>query len=112
MKKKKITRGGTRTRNLRFRRPTPYPLGHTGFLFTLLKYTRKILDEPKLDILTTHISNTIGSHRRIVSYKFGDFNMLVRFEVDCVIKEQLNSTQLKLNNQRLHPVTIIIQSMI
>ena len=26
-----FTRGETRTRNLRFRRPTPYPLGHAGF---------------------------------------------------------------------------------
>ena len=26
----KITHGETRTRNLRFRRPTPYPLGHAG----------------------------------------------------------------------------------
>ena len=25
-----ITHGGTRTPNLRFRRPTPYPLGHAG----------------------------------------------------------------------------------
>ena len=27
---KKVTHGETRTRNLRFRRPTPYPLGHAG----------------------------------------------------------------------------------
>ena len=27
---KVITLGGTRTPNLRFRRPTPYPLGHAG----------------------------------------------------------------------------------
>ena len=25
-----VTHGGTRTPNLRFRRPTPYPLGHAG----------------------------------------------------------------------------------
>ena len=25
-----LTHGGTRTPNLRFRRPTPYPLGHAG----------------------------------------------------------------------------------
>ena len=28
---KRFTHGETRTRNLRFRRPTPYPLGHAGF---------------------------------------------------------------------------------
>ncbi len=28
--KKFCTHGGTRTPNLRFRRPTPYPLGHAG----------------------------------------------------------------------------------
>ena len=28
--KKCFTHGETRTRNLRFRRPTPYPLGHAG----------------------------------------------------------------------------------
>jgi hypothetical protein len=28
--KKCCTHGGTRTPNLRFRRPTPYPLGHAG----------------------------------------------------------------------------------
>ena len=27
---KNFTHGGTRTPNLRFRRPTPYPLGHAG----------------------------------------------------------------------------------
>ena len=27
-----VTHGETRTRNLRFRRPTPYPLGHAGCL--------------------------------------------------------------------------------
>ena len=30
-KEKNITHGGIRTRNLRFRRPTPYPLGHAGW---------------------------------------------------------------------------------
>ena len=29
------THGGTRTPNLRFRRPTPYPLGHAGILIKL-----------------------------------------------------------------------------
>ena len=29
---KKNTHGGTRTPNLWFRRPTPYPLGHAGFM--------------------------------------------------------------------------------
>ena len=29
---KNVTHGGTRTPNLRFRRPTPYPLGHAGTL--------------------------------------------------------------------------------
>ena len=29
-KKENFTHGETRTRNLRFRRPTPYPLGHAG----------------------------------------------------------------------------------
>ena len=28
--KTEVTHGGTRTPNLRFRRPTPYPLGHAG----------------------------------------------------------------------------------
>ena len=32
--KRCCTRGGTRTPNLRFRRPTPYPLGHPGTLGT------------------------------------------------------------------------------
>ena len=30
LRKKVCTHGGTRTPNLRFRRPTPYPLGHAG----------------------------------------------------------------------------------
>ena len=30
MVKKIVTHGGTRTPNFRFRRPTPYPLGHAG----------------------------------------------------------------------------------
>ena len=34
------THGGTRTPNLRFRRPTPYPLGHAG----MGRYGRKNLD--------------------------------------------------------------------
>ena len=34
MYKKCFTHGETRTRNLRFRRPTPYPLGHAGLLCT------------------------------------------------------------------------------
>ena len=29
------THGGTRTPNLRFRRPTPYPLGHAGTIHTI-----------------------------------------------------------------------------
>ena len=32
LKKSLYTHGGTRTPNLRFRRPTPYPLGHAGIL--------------------------------------------------------------------------------
>ena len=32
MVKNHVTHGGTRTPNLRFRRPTPYPLGHAGNL--------------------------------------------------------------------------------
>lgn len=35
-----------------------------------------------------------GSHRRIVTYKFGEHNMLVRFEVDCV--EQSNDDEISL----------------
>ena len=30
LKKSRCTSGGTRTRNPRFRRPMPYPLGHGG----------------------------------------------------------------------------------
>ena len=30
---KTCTHGGTRTPNLRFRRPTPYPLGHAGTFY-------------------------------------------------------------------------------
>ena len=33
-----ITLGGTRTPNLRFRRPTPYPLGHEGLLRKLRRF--------------------------------------------------------------------------
>ena len=36
-KKKMFTHGETRTRNLRFRRPTPYPLGHAGCVPPWLK---------------------------------------------------------------------------
>jgi hypothetical protein len=32
-----FTHGETRTRNLRFRRPTPYPLGHAGCVSPWLK---------------------------------------------------------------------------
>ena len=32
--KNHVTHGGTRTPNLRFRRPTPYPLGHAGNLYS------------------------------------------------------------------------------
>ena len=35
--KKMFTHGETRTRNLRFRRPTPYPLGHAGCVSPWLK---------------------------------------------------------------------------
>ena len=38
--KNNVTHGGTRTPNLRFRRPTPYPLGHAG---TLVQNSRKTL---------------------------------------------------------------------
>lgn len=31
-----------------------------------------------------------GAYRRIVSYKFGQFNVLVRFEVDCIEKQTEN----------------------
>ena len=41
--KKFRTHGGTRTPNLRFRRPTPYPLGHAGKLvYYLLQYWGKV----------------------------------------------------------------------
>ena len=33
--KNHVTHGGTRTPNLRFRRPTPYPLGHAGNLYSM-----------------------------------------------------------------------------
>ncbi|KRY79813.1 hypothetical protein T4B_14421 [Trichinella pseudospiralis] len=36
-----ITLGGTRTRSLRFRRPTPSPLGHKG----LLRFAHHLLDK-------------------------------------------------------------------
>ena len=46
------THGGTRTPNLRFRRPTPYPLGHAGILerlsslkFTDIKYLPNFLQK-------------------------------------------------------------------
>ena len=45
--KNKQTRGGTRTRNLRFRRPTPYPLGHTGFI--LDEYLSAISNKKQLN---------------------------------------------------------------
>ena len=41
--KNTCTHGGTRTPNLRFRRPTPYPLGHAG---TLVQKSRKTLRQP------------------------------------------------------------------
>ena len=34
------THGGTRTPNLRFRRPTPYPLGHAG---TVVQYSSNVM---------------------------------------------------------------------
>ncbi|KRZ18648.1 hypothetical protein T11_9010 [Trichinella zimbabwensis] len=43
--RKLITLGGTRTRSLRFRRPTPSPLGHKGLLrsahYLLDKYNKQ-----------------------------------------------------------------------
>ena len=42
---KKLTHSETRTRNLRFRRPTPYPLGHAGG--TCVMEAWKILPEVK-----------------------------------------------------------------
>ncbi|KRX36870.1 hypothetical protein T05_1070 [Trichinella murrelli] len=38
----KFTDGGTRTRNLRLRRPAPYPLGHIGFEILFLKILREM----------------------------------------------------------------------
>ena len=38
MQLKNVTHGGTRTPNLRFRRPTPYPLGHAGTLQQIFKW--------------------------------------------------------------------------
>ncbi|KRY21242.1 hypothetical protein T12_15843 [Trichinella patagoniensis] len=38
----KVTDGGTRTRNLRLRRPAPYPLGHIGFEILFLKILREM----------------------------------------------------------------------
>ena len=36
--KKFCTHGGTRTPNLRFRRPTPYPLGHAGNTWSSVEF--------------------------------------------------------------------------
>lgn len=45
LKRKKFTHGETRTRNLRFRRPTPYPLGHAGLCnaFKIINYFPKLV---------------------------------------------------------------------
>lgn len=40
-KKKRFTHGETRTRNLRFRRPTPYPLGHAGEISVRMEFKLK-----------------------------------------------------------------------
>ncbi|KRX24546.1 hypothetical protein T07_9933 [Trichinella nelsoni] len=37
-----VTDGGTRTRNLRLRRPAPYPLGHIGFEILFPKILREM----------------------------------------------------------------------
>ena len=42
--KKFYTHGGTRTPNLRFRRPTPYPLGHAGTISLVRASIPKPLD--------------------------------------------------------------------
>merc|ERR1711873_398137 len=50
--KKIATHGGTRTPNLRFRRPTPYPLGHAGTVkdvFSLWGIKKKKLRRPGIE---------------------------------------------------------------
>jgi hypothetical protein len=43
-----MARGETRTRSLRFRRPTPYPLGHTGYDFV-----DPIINYPHSSVITS-----------------------------------------------------------
>ena len=51
--KKCDTHGGTRTPNLRFRRPTPYPLGHAG----TLKYQIVLINNSKEEICVTTLKS-------------------------------------------------------
>ena len=76
--KKFRTHGGTRTPNLRFRRPTPYPLGHAGTCYkmgsngkrTRAKQTSKIYASPgnrtrvaRMGIL--HDTTTPATHQTV-----------------------------------------------
>ena len=48
-----------------------------------------------------------GAYRRVVSYKFGELNMLVRFEVDCVEK----TTKTTWNTESLKGATSSLDDM-
>ena len=53
---KSFTHGGTRTPNLRFRRPTPYPLGHAGHPEYFFCYRKKFISNAKAYVALISIS--------------------------------------------------------
>ena len=50
-----VTHGETRTRNLRFRRPTPYPLGHAGWQLSFKSFKLCSRTDSSVHFLTNKI---------------------------------------------------------
>ena len=68
-----FTRGETRTRNLRFRRPTPYPLGHAGCdnVLNLFKFLHSNWECHPNEILHIRELQWASSFRSLESFSKG-----------------------------------------
>ena len=73
-KKNVYTHGGTRTPNLRFRRPTPYPLGHAGILIKYVPpefgYRKYLPQKYKKNICVARESNPGRKNGNLAWYHY------------------------------------------
>jgi hypothetical protein len=86
-------------------------IGNTIFLIRNEEKTEEVCNDYgksfENKVTTSNSDSSIeGSHRRIVSYEFGSFKLVVRFEVDCVEKlndicSAISSLSLNTNNNYL-----------